>query len=104
MGELLQSDIAKYQKDKDVMDKKDLSTLETNITNQENTFRAAQTKFQQEVFTAQNDSLNDFMSSVKTAVGSIAKQEKLDLVIPSNDVLYAKDGMDITQKVLQKMK
>lgn len=104
MSTALQADIAKYQKNKDVMNKKDLAALETSITNQESAFRDAQTKFQQDVFNAQNKSLESFMDSVKAAVKTVAEKDKLDLVIPSNDVLYTKTNKDITQDVLKDMK
>lgn len=104
MGKALQADIAKYQKNKDVMNKKDLAALETSITNQETAFRAAQSKFQQDVFNAQNDRLTQFMDSVKASVKTVAEKDKLDLVIPSNDVLYTKNDKDLTQEVLKNMK
>jgi len=104
MGQALQADIAKYQKNKAVMNQKDTTALETSITDQETAFRAAQTKFQQDVFNAQNKSLNDFMNSVKAAVKVVAEKNKLDLVIPSNDVLYTKNNTDITQDVLKDIK
>ena len=96
MGQALQADIMKFQKNKAVMDKADLAKTEASITAQETAFRAAQTKFQQDVFTAQNQSLETFMTSVKAAVKVVAVKDKLDLVIPSNDVLYTKDQTDIT--------
>lgn len=104
MSTTLQADIAKYQKNKDVMNKKDLATLEASITSQENAFRDAQAKFQQEVFNAQNQSLEQFMDSIKAAVKTVAEKDKLDLVIPSNDVLYTKNDKDITKDVLDNMK
>ncbi|MCX7120927.1 MAG: OmpH family outer membrane protein [Gammaproteobacteria bacterium] len=104
MGQSLQADIAKYQKNKAVMNQKDMATLEASITAQETAFRAAQTKFQQDVFNAQNKSLNDFMNSVKAAVKVVAEKQKLDLVVPSNDVLYTKTNTDITPAVLKDIK
>ncbi|OGT43712.1 MAG: hypothetical protein A3F13_07135 [Gammaproteobacteria bacterium RIFCSPHIGHO2_12_FULL_40_19] len=104
MGQALQGDITKYQKNKDVMNKKDLATLETSITNQETAFRTAQAKFQQDVFNAQNARLTQFMDSVKASVKTVAEKDKLDLVIPSNDVLYTKTDKDLTQEVLKNMK
>jgi outer membrane protein len=94
----------KYQKNQAVMDKKDKSTMETSITTQETAFRAAQAKFQQDVFNAQNQSLETFMNSVKAATKVVAEKDKLDLVIPSNDVLYTKNDKDITKDVLDNMK
>lgn len=103
-GQALQADITKYQKNKDVMNKKDLAALETSITNQETAFRAAQAKFQQDVFNAQNARLTQFMDSVKASVKMVAEKDKLDLVIPSNDVLYTKNDKDLTKEVLANMK
>lgn len=104
MGETLQADIANYQKNKPTMKAADLSKLEAGITAQETTFREAQAKFQQDVFNAQNKSLETFMDSVKAAVKVVAEKDKLDLVIPSNDVLYTKDKTDITKEVLDNLK
>jgi outer membrane protein len=104
MSQSLQADIMKYQKNQAVMDKKDKSTMETSITTQETAFRAAQAKFQQDVFNAQNQSLETFMNSVKAATKVVAEKDKLDLVIPSNDVLYTKNDKDITKDVLDNMK
>ena len=44
MGQALQGDITKYQKNKAVMSQADLKTLQDNITKQESDFRDAQTK------------------------------------------------------------
>lgn len=104
MGQSLQADIAKYQKNKTVMKKEDLTALQASIMNQESQFRAAQAKFQQEVFAAQNKSLADFMASVKEAVKTVATKDDLDLVVPSNDVLYTKGDKDITKEVLADLK
>ena len=103
-GKALQADIEKYQKNKDVMSKKDLATLESSITAQETAFRDAQSKFQQDVFAAQNASLAKFMDNVKTSVKTIAEKNKLNLVIPSNDVLYSNNDSDITKEVMDEMK
>lgn len=104
MGKDLQANIAKYQKNKDVMNKKELTTLESTITNQEDKFRDAQGKFQQDVYQAQNERLTQFMTTVKAAVAKVAAKNKLDLVLPDNDVLYQGNNMDITQQVMDDMK
>jgi outer membrane protein len=104
MGQALQASVAKYQKDQVTMTAKDKTTAEASLTAQETAFRTAQEKFQQDVFNAQNKSLETFMDSVKAAVKAVAEKDKLDLVIPSNDVLYTKNETDITKDVLDNMK
>lgn len=103
LGNALQSEIANYQKNKAVMSKDDAKKAQDQIAKDESNFRDAQTKFQQDVFNAQNKSLEDFMSSVKSAVKVVAEKQKLDLVIPNNDVLYSKDNNDITKDVLKNL-
>ena len=103
LAKSLQSDISKYQKDKTVMNKKDLEDLQTQISNEEMQFRQEQTKFQQDVYTAQNQQLEKFMGIVKTAVQTVAQKDKLDLVLPDNDVLYSNNTLDITKQVLDAM-
>ncbi|MDP1574905.1 MAG: OmpH family outer membrane protein [Coxiellaceae bacterium] len=104
MGNTLQADIAKYQKNKAVMSKDDMKKAQDSITAEESAFRDAQTKFQQDVFNAQNKSLETFMGDVKAAVKVVADKQKLDLVIPNNDVLFSKGDKDITKEVLENLK
>lgn len=104
MSDTLQSDIQNYQKNKAVMSKDDLQKAQDKITQEEGAFRDAQTKFQQDVFNAQNQSLESFMTDVKAAVKVVATKQKLDLVVPSNDVLYSKDDKDITADVIKNLK
>jgi len=104
MGESLQADIAKYQKNKAVMSQDDLKKAQDNITKEEADMRQAQTKFQQDVFAAQNTSLESFMKDVKAAAKIVAEKQKLDLIIPDNDVLYSKDDKNVTKEVLANLK
>lgn len=99
----LQSDISKYQKNKTVMNKKDLDDLQTQISNEEMQLRQDQGKFQQNVYTAQNEQLEKFMTIVKNAVQKVSEKDKLDLVLPDNDVLYSNNALDITKQVLDEM-
>lgn len=104
MGDALQADIAAYQKNKAVMSKDDMKKAQDKITAEESSFRDAQSKFQQDVFNAQNKSLETFMTDVKASVKVVAEKQKLDLVVPNNDVLYSKDDKDITKAVLDNLK
>ena len=104
MGLTLQADLKTYQKNRSVMSKKKLAALQTKITTGEVKFRQAQGKFQQVVFAAQNKQLAVFMKSVKTAVRNIAVKDKLDVVIPQTDALYARTRLNLTKQVLSSMR
>ena len=99
MGKSLQADIKKLQKNQSIMDKKSLDSLRGKITNQGQQLRAAQAKFQQALFAAQNKAMSGFMTKLTGIVKTIAKKKKLDVVFPKNSVLYVKDSMNITPNV-----
>ena len=103
MAKTLQDNVQKFQKNKTVMSKADLSTLQNTIATEESNFRDAQNQFQEDIMKAQTDRLKQLMDSVKSAVATVAQKEKLDLVIPSNNTLYIKNGMDITSQVLKNL-
>lgn len=47
---------------------------------------------------------NLLIRRVDSAVTALAEQEKLDLVLPDTSVVYASDNVDITDKVLQRLR
>lgn len=104
MGQTLQKDMQNYQKNKSVMKQADATNLNAKIAREENSLRMAQTKFQQDVFAAQNKAMNDFMSKIDGIIAGIAKKKNLDLVIPKNGVLYSTPNMDITNDVVNQLK
>lgn len=104
MAQTLQENIQNYQKNQSVTDKKALAAEQDKITKEENTFRDEQAKFQQDVMKTQNEKLEQFVNNIKQSVKTVAEKNKLDLVIPSNDVLYSKEGMDITKQVQDDLK
>lgn len=103
-GKTFQDEVQKYQKDKTVMSSKDSNATKDKLTKEENDLRQLQAKYQQDLYAAQNQNMNEFMKQVKDAVKSIAMEKKLDVAIPKNSILYASEGLDITQDVLKKLK
>lgn len=104
MGKALQENINKLQKNQAVLDKKSLDDLRSSIAKQEQDLRAQQAQFQQTLFAAQNKAMNDFMNQVTAAVKKVAGEKNLDLVMPNNSLLYAKNSMDITSDVVKALK
>jgi outer membrane protein len=58
---------------------------------------------QQEVATVRNQELAVLQQSVSSIINEIAKDEKYDLIL-SEGVVYADEKLDITNKVLERMK
>jgi len=102
-GKALQTDIKKYQKNKSVMKKTTLAKLQNKIQKESDDLRQAQTKFQQDLFATQNSAMHTFMKTLSSTVASVAKQDKIDLVLPQNNLIYANNKLDITNDVLKKL-
>lgn len=104
MGRDLQKEIKQYRKNKSILSKKKLTALQHKIGKQESELRAAQLKFQQDLFVAQNKQMKSFMKKLHRVARDVAKDKKLDLVLTKNTVLYSSSSVDITSDVLKKLK
>lgn len=104
MSEALQADVQKYQKNESVLSKAQLTQLQESISKQGNTLRQAQSKFQSDLMAEQNKKMSGFINQVKASVSKVAKKKNLEVVFPSNTVLYSKDELDITSEVLADLK
>jgi len=100
MGKKLQTEVKQFQKNQTVMDSKAAQALRAKIGEQGTKLRQMQGKFQRDLMVAQNAEMKKFMTRVKGIVGKIAAKKKLDVVLPSNAVLYSKTKSDITSEVL----
>lgn len=103
-GKQLQADIQNYQKNKDVMSKDALTTLQSKIMQEENDVRQSQTQFQQDLYTAQTEQMNKLMDKVRDIVSSIAKKQNIDTVFLKNSVLYSSNDSDLTDQVIKQLK
>lgn len=103
MSKSLQSNMEKLQRNEAVMDKKTADTLRNDIKSAEEDLRNEQMKFQQKVYSAQNEAMSDFMDNVNKAVKKVAEKKNFDLVLPKNAILFSKDSTDITSDVMNKL-
>lgn len=104
MGKNLQADVKKLQRNKSIMSKSKLKKLKDKIKKEQQQLRLAQAKFQQTLYSEQNKAMSGFMAKMNKVVKKIAEKRKLDLVLPKNSVLYAKQSMDITSEVKARLK
>lgn len=100
LGKELQANIDKYKKDQTVMDPKAANALKDNIRDQEQKLQQQQTDLQRQLFEAQNKSMTQFLDKIKGIVKGMAASQDFDVVLPKNALLYSKDNLDITAKVL----
>jgi len=100
LNKQLQANIDKFKKDQAVMDTKTANTLKDSIRDQEQKLQQQQTDLQRQLFEAQNKAMTQFLDKIKGIVKGIASSQDYDVVLPKNALLYSKDNLDVTTKVL----
>ncbi|AKQ33372.1 OmpH family outer membrane protein [Candidatus Coxiella mudrowiae] len=104
LGKSLQEDAKKFQRNEAVMSEKEKQDLKNKIDEKQKELQQAQVEFQQGLYNAQNKAMAEFMTKISGAVRAVAEKEKVDLVLPKDTVLYARDSKDITSDVISKLK
>lgn len=92
-----------YKKDADVMSKPEKAALERKIRERLREFKRDSDAFTEDFSIARNDVLTTIQNDVYKAIVDVAEKEKFDLVV-SESVLYASKRVDITDKVLARLK
>lgn len=103
LSKSLQDDVKKLQRNETVMAEKEKQDLKNRIAEKQKQLQQVQVEFQKALYTAQNKAMAEFMKKISIAVKAVAENEKVDLVVPKDTILYAKDSKDITSSVISKL-
>jgi outer membrane protein len=93
-----------YKRNELVMTEDKLNELKNDVIAKIQEFKQKEAVLQQEVATVRNQELAVLQQSVRSIIEDIAKSEKYDLILTSEGVAYANDKLDISNKVLERMK
>jgi outer membrane protein len=93
-----------YKRNELVMTEDKLNELKDSIITKIQDFKQKEAVLQQEVATVRNQELAVLQQSVRSIIQDIAKDEKYDLILTSEGVAYANEDLDISNKVLDRMK
>jgi len=93
-----------YKRNELVMTEDKLNELKNNVIAKIQEFKQKEAVLQQEVATVRNQELAVLQQSVRSVIEDIAKAEKYDLILTSEGVAYANEKLDISNKVLERMK
>ena len=93
-----------YKRNELVMTEDKLNELKDSIITKIQDFKQKEAVLQQEVATVRNQELAVLQQSVRSIIQDIAKAEKYDLILTSEGVAYANEDLDISNKVLDRMK
>ena len=91
------------KRDKDILSKSEREKLEQEIRDRRREFKRKSDEFTEDFSLARNEALNKLQADVYKAIVDVAKRENYDLVV-SESVLYASKRVDITDKVLERLK
>lgn len=93
----------KLAKDSAVMSESEQRKLERDILSRKREIKNAQDEFREDLNIRRNEELGKLQRSVYEIIVGLAKQEKYDMIV-GDGVIYASDTVDITSKVLQRLK
>ncbi|WP_264435596.1 OmpH family outer membrane protein [Coxiella endosymbiont of Dermacentor marginatus] len=103
LDKYLREDVKKLKRNEVVMSKKETEDLRNRIQEEQKEFQQSQVEFQQRLYKAQNQAIGKFIIKISGAVKTVAKKEKIDLVLPKDTLLYARDSRDITLDVISEL-
>jgi outer membrane protein len=93
-----------YKRNELVMTEDKLNELKNNVIAKIQEFKQKEAVLQQEVATVRNQELAVLQQSVRSIIEDVAKADKYDLILTSEGVAYANEKLDISNKVLERMK
>lgn len=89
----------KLQKENMTMSQDEVDDLRTDAQQQMIEIKSLQRKLQKKSEEGQREIMNEMGPKLQAAVEKIAKQKGLDVVVNAQAVVYAQDGLDITDAV-----
>lgn len=101
--EKLRSDIERLRRDGSVMSAEARDTLEQSIRDQQRRLQLKQAEFNEDVQRAEQEAMEGLRQDVRAVIQEVAESGNYDLIL-GNGVLYAADTVDITAKVLERLK
>ena len=93
----------KLQRDAKVMSESELKRLERDILSRQRKLKNARDEYRDELTLRQNEERNKLLRQVREVVQAIGKEEGFDLIL-TDGVAYASKKVDISDKVLKRLK
>lgn len=87
-----------------VLSESDRSQKELELRDKRRALRRATSEFREDYNLRRNEELNALQKIVIKAIVEIAKQETYDLILHEPAVVFAGDQIDMTEKVLEKLR
>lgn len=99
----LKSDIERLKRDGSVMSDDARDKLEGQIRDQQRRLKLLQDEYNEDVNKAEKKELESLRDDIRSVIDEFAKENGYDLIV-GDGILYASDAVDITSKVLERLK
>ena len=93
----------RLSKDSDVMTDAEKKRLERQIISDKRDIKRSREEFTEDLNIRRNEELNKLQKLVYDTIVALAKEQQFDLIL-GDSVLYASKRIDVTDKVLEKLK
>jgi len=93
----------KLKRDGAIMSESERRKLERDIISKKRDLKRSQEEFREDLNIRRNEAFDKLRRRVFEVITDIAKKEKYDLVV-SDGVVFANDSVDITQKIVARLK
>lgn len=93
----------KLQRDGSVMSESEVKRLERDILSRSRKLKNAQTEFREDLNLRQNEEFKKLRQQVREVIQEVGKSEDIDLIV-SDGVVYFSKKIDISDKVLEKLR
>lgn len=104
MEESLKNDMQKFKRDSAIMTQEQKRDLEKKIVASQQTFEREGQQYQQELSTAHNEAMEDLYTQIRKAIELVAVADKYDVILQKEAAPYSSQALDMTDKVLEKLK
>lgn len=103
MEKSLKAEMEKFKRDSAILSQTQKKDLERKIIAAQQKFERDGQQYQQELSTAHNEAMEGLYTKVRTAISSIAKKDKYDLIVQKDAAPFSADALDITDKVIKEI-
>jgi outer membrane protein len=93
----------RMRRDSAVMSDEEAQKLKRELVTKKRELERANDDFQEDLNLRNNEILTQLQNEVYDAMNAMAKEQKYDLIL-GQGVLYSSDAMDVTDKILEKLK
>ncbi|MFI4962569.1 MAG: OmpH family outer membrane protein [Legionellales bacterium] len=97
----LKGDMEKFKRDSTILSSTQKKELEKKIVASQQQFERDGQQYQQELSTAHNEAMEGLYAKVRTAISTIAKADKYDIIVQKDAAPFSSETLDVTDKVIK---